>query len=225
MCLLPCSVCASPCEAVLTGLPQSIPSHSTERVQETQKEWKTKRNGVEANEWWKDFMPPPQPYLFSCLLCLAWRKVVCCANELLTHNMLSRSCRRNPSWLDASASSSLLARHHWHSQSKLRSPNTSKSASHEIRELQMGHVQKGFSIWSVAAWCLHASDNQTQQSLLSLRWDPSIWPSTICYSQINTSINCSCLFVEVFPFKCFFFSVVWQLDVCSSSMSTYQEER
>lgn len=100
-------------------------------------------------------------------------------------NTLSRRRRSNLSWLDVSASLVPVSQ-----QTTLTLPERVEITQHKrrgIRQHRAGHVQKRFSIWSVAARCLHASGNQTRQSLLCLTWDPRIWPSTICYSQIDAT--------------------------------------
>lgn len=51
-------------------------------LEKTQKERETKRSGVEANEWWKDFMPPPR--LRSSAVC-SEGKAALRANELPVH--------------------------------------------------------------------------------------------------------------------------------------------
>lgn len=100
-------------------------------------------------------------------------------------NTQSRRRRSNLSWLDVSASLVPVSQ-----QTTLTLPERVEITQHKrrgIRQHRTGHVQKRFSIWSVAARCLHASGNQTRQSLLCLTWDPRIWPSTICYSQIDAT--------------------------------------
>lgn len=107
--------------------------------------------------------------------------------------------------------SSLLARQLWHSQSKSRSPNTS-------------NMRLGSSVWDTSREGFPSGVWQfgvympviIPLCLLCLRQYPSIWPSTICYIQIDVSTNCSCPSVQVFPFKMFFRSLTtWLLLICA----------